>query len=52
MLNAVLNNRLALTTLLRAAWFLIDTGHRITALSGDLVSRFQSTNHIVALETA
>ena len=35
MLNAVRNNRLALTTLTRAAWFVIDTGQRIAALSGD-----------------
>jgi hypothetical protein len=36
MLNAILNNRLALTTLTRAAWLIIDTGQRIAALSGDL----------------
>ncbi|MGY3693615.1 hypothetical protein ACVIGA_003695 [Bradyrhizobium sp. USDA 3240] len=36
MLNAVLNNRLALTILTRAAWFVIDTGQRIAALSGRL----------------
>jgi hypothetical protein len=36
LLHTVLDNRLALTTLTRAAWFLIDTGQRIAALSGDL----------------
>jgi hypothetical protein len=36
MLITVLNNRLALTTLTRAAWLFIDVGQRTAALSGDL----------------
>jgi len=36
MLNAILNNRWALTTLTRAAWCLIYQGQRIVALSETL----------------
>jgi hypothetical protein len=36
MINAMMDNRVTLSALLRAAWFIIDTGQRVCALSETL----------------